>query len=61
MKKYLVSVKKEVCADFELEAETPEEAERKAIEPDGRESMYSDEWCDGHTGSFKAEVVEELP
>ncbi len=57
MKKYLVSVSKEVCDDFEVEAETAQLAEVKAL---ADFPWSSGDWCEGHMGSRKAVVVEEL-
>lgn len=59
MKTYLVSVTQEVCADFEIEAETPAAAEKKALSATWTQ-MYSDDWCEVHPGSRKAVVVEEM-
>jgi len=61
MKKYLVSVSKEVCTDFEVEADTEQAAKAKALTGFLSDfSMYSDDWCEGHEGSLKVQVVEEL-
>jgi hypothetical protein len=62
MNKYLVSVRKEVCADFEVEAETAKLAEIKALETNFLTDLWmiSEDWCDEHAGSRKAVVVEEL-
>jgi hypothetical protein len=62
MKKYLVSVTKEVCVDFEVEAKTPKLAEWKVLRTKFLSDfpMQSDEWCDGHEGSRKVSVVEEV-
>lgn len=57
MKKYLVSVTQEVCDDFEVEAETAALAEEKAL---ANFPWSSGDWCEGHRGSRKASVVEEL-
>ncbi len=62
MKKYLVTVSKEVCADFEVEANTPKSAELKVLRTEFLSDleMQSDEWCNGHRGTRKASVVEQL-
>ena len=58
---YLVSVSKEVCTDFEIEAESPQEAKAKTLTGFLSDfSMYSDDWCEGHDGSLKVTVMEEL-
>jgi hypothetical protein len=57
MKKYLVSVSQEVCDDFEVEAETTVLAEEKAL---ADFPWSSGDWCEGHMGSRKASVVEQL-
>jgi hypothetical protein len=60
MKTYLVSVSQEVCADFEIEAATPQSAVKKALSLE-RGIMYSDDWCEGHRDTRTAHVLEELP
>jgi hypothetical protein len=60
MKKYLVSVTQEVCADYEMEAETPESAVEKMLALKPR-VLCSDDWCEGHLDTQRAHVVEELP
>jgi hypothetical protein len=61
MKTYIVSVCKEVCGDFEIEAETPKLAEAKALTEFLSDfSMNSDDWCEGHPDSLRAVVVERL-
>jgi hypothetical protein len=61
MKRYLVSVSKEVCTDFVVEAETAQEANAKALTGFLSDfSQYSDDWCEGHEGTLKVGVVEEL-
>ncbi len=57
MKKYLVSVTQEVCDDFEVEAENEALAEEKAL---ANFPWSAGDWCEGHRGTRRASVVEEL-
>ncbi len=59
MRKFRVSVAMERCVDIYIEAETAEQAQKKAMDKRLWRGAPDDAWCDGHMGSERIDSCVE--